>query len=422
MITIIFICLVFALIHSITVAQWFKRLCVRFLGETFLRVWYRFLYTVVSALTGAAAIYLIVQVPDRVLWEVPFWLRWLLHGVQVAGFLFGARAFQYLDTWEFMGIRQVWRFFSRKEVSGNLEGMTDRELVTTGVYGIVRHPLYVAGLIIFTFSPVITVNGLTITVLADLYFLFGMFIEERRFLRVYGDRYREYMQQVPRMLPWRTLRSRPLVLGALALCCIAALLVWFLGRSPDGEREGDVGQDVLQSGIAQDRAILSAAVQQRFPAWVEAWKRNDPRFEPRQMRHELTERIDASLIEPGASAPAGDIAGERLLRSPDGSKYLYLADGAEGEPDTELTLIDSERKVRRRLFFYGPATRVDGMQWLDNEVLVVVGADDLKEDDGPRTDARPQPVVWIFRLKDDLMSTYTWITNARPDAGGPSAD
>jgi len=193
--------LAFALIHSITVSHRFKRLCRKMFGVDFMRVWYRFLYTVVSGVTAAIAVYFIMQVPDRVLWEPPAWLRWLLHGVQLAGFLFGAQAFQYLDKWEFMGFRQVWRYLTSKEVAGNLEGLTDRELVTTGVYGIVRHPLYVAGLVIFTFSPRITVNGLIITVLADLYFLFGMFIEERRFLRIFGDQYREYMKRVPRMVP-----------------------------------------------------------------------------------------------------------------------------------------------------------------------------------------------------------------------------
>jgi uncharacterized membrane protein len=206
MIHILLIFLAFALIHSITVSHWFKDLCRRVLGETFMRVWYRFLYTGVSGITAAIALYLIARTPDRVIWDPPVWLRWLLHGVQLAGFLFGAQAFRYLDKWEFMGFRQVWRYVMKGEVAGNLEGLTDRELVTTGVYGIVRHPLYVAGIIIFTFSPVITVNGLTVTVLADLYFLFGMFIEERRFLRIFGDRYREYMKRVPRIFP--TLRAR----------------------------------------------------------------------------------------------------------------------------------------------------------------------------------------------------------------------
>ena len=206
MVLILLIFLTFALIHSITVSHWFKDLCRKVLGETFMRVWYRFLYTGVSGITAAVALYLIAQPPDRILWEPPVWLRWLLRGVQLAGLLFGAQAFQYLDKWEFMGFRQVWRYVTKGEVAGNLEGLTDRELVTTGVYGIVRHPLYVAGIIIFTFSPVITVNGLTLTVLADLYFLFGMFIEERRFLRIFGDRYREYMKRVPRIFP--TLRAR----------------------------------------------------------------------------------------------------------------------------------------------------------------------------------------------------------------------
>lgn len=208
MIRILLIFLAFALIHSVTVSRRFKDLCKKAIGETFMRVWYRFLYTCLSGITAAAALVLIAQTPDRVLWEPPTWLRWMLHGVQLAGFLFGAQAFQYLDKWEFMGFRQVWRYLSRREVSGNLEGLTDRELVRTGVYGIVRHPLYVAGIIIFTFSPVITVNGLTITVLADLYFLFGMFIEERRFLRIFGEQYREYMKRVPRMVPRMFSRRR----------------------------------------------------------------------------------------------------------------------------------------------------------------------------------------------------------------------
>lgn len=198
---IVIIFLAFALIHSITIAAWFKDLCRRVFGETFMRVWYRFLFTSVSGVTAFAAIYLIIQVPDRVLWQGPLWFRLCMHAIQLAGILFGVLAFQYLDKWEFMGFRQVWRYVTKGEIAGNSEGLTEKELVTTGVYGIVRHPLYVAGLIIFTFSPTISVNGLAITVLADLYFIFGMFIEERRFLKIFGDQYREYMKKVPRMAP-----------------------------------------------------------------------------------------------------------------------------------------------------------------------------------------------------------------------------
>jgi len=192
----------FAFIHSITVSQWFKQLIERLLGATFMRVWYRFLYNAVSGITAAFAFFLMYQVPDKIIWVGPLWFRWSLHAVQLGGLVFGVRAFEHLDTAEFMGFRQVWRYLTKGEVAGNIEGLTERELVTTGVYGIVRHPLYLAGIIIFTFEPTITVNGLTVTVLADLYFLFGSFIEERRFKRTLGDQYRDYRERVPMLLPF----------------------------------------------------------------------------------------------------------------------------------------------------------------------------------------------------------------------------
>jgi protein-S-isoprenylcysteine O-methyltransferase Ste14 len=206
MIYIFLIFLSFAFIHSVTVSHRFKDYCRRAFGETFMRAWYRFLYTMVSGITVVIALFFIIQVPDRVLWDPPGWLRWSLHGVQVAGGLFGMRAFEYLDAWEFLGFRQAWRYFARKETAGNIEGLTEKDLIMTGVYGIVRHPVYVAGIVVVTFSPRFTVNNLTFTVLADLYFLFGMLIEERRFLRIFGDRYRQYMRTVPRMFP--RIRSR----------------------------------------------------------------------------------------------------------------------------------------------------------------------------------------------------------------------
>jgi hypothetical protein len=201
MIQVILIFLLFAFIHSITVSGWFKLVCSNALSETFMRVWYRFLYNTISIVTVLVAIYLISKVPDREIWTAPLWLKWVMHGIQFAGLAFGALAFEHMDSREFMGFRQVWRYLTRRETAGNIEGLTEKELIRTGVYGIVRHPMYLAGLAIFTFSPIVTVNGLTVTVLADFYFLFGVFIEERRFLRSFGDEYREYMRQVPRLIP-----------------------------------------------------------------------------------------------------------------------------------------------------------------------------------------------------------------------------
>lgn len=201
MVQVILLFLIFAFIHSITVTRWFKHSCKRALGDAFMRVWYRALYNSVSFITAGIAWYLIHAIPNHILWTAPLWLLMVMHVIQIAGIVFGALAFEYLDGAEFMGFKQVWRYLTRREIAGNIEGLTQKELVTSGVYGIVRHPLYLAGIIFFTFNPHITVNSLTITVLADLYFIFGMFIEERRFLRIFGDQYREYMRHVPRLIP-----------------------------------------------------------------------------------------------------------------------------------------------------------------------------------------------------------------------------
>ncbi len=195
------ILLAFAVIHSVTVTVWFKNLCGRLCGETFMRVWYRFLYTLVSIVTTVVAFSAISRIPDRIIWNGNDWVFWYFTVIRIGALVFGAGAFQHLDGLEFLGIRQVLRYLARNEARGDLEGLTQEELITTGVYGIVRHPMYLAAIILFTFEPRITVNGLTVTILADLYFLWGTYIEERRILQVFGDTYREYMKKVPRLIP-----------------------------------------------------------------------------------------------------------------------------------------------------------------------------------------------------------------------------
>ncbi len=191
----------FAFIHSITVSKTFKDACRYLLGATFMRVFYRALYCIVSAVTAAIAFSFIHHAPDRQIWTAPQGLRWLMHGIQLVGLVFGSLAFRYLDAWEFVGAKQLWRYFTRHEVAGNIEGLTHKDLVTRGVYGIVRHPLYLAGLVLFTFNPLLTINSLTVTIFADAYFLYGMFIEEKRFLMIFGVQYREYRKRVPMFIP-----------------------------------------------------------------------------------------------------------------------------------------------------------------------------------------------------------------------------
>jgi len=166
-----------------------------------MKAFYRAFYTVVSLVTAVIAFSLIARLPDRDLWSAPAWAEWIMQGIRGAAVVFGLSAFRHLDGREFLGIKQVWRYLARHETAGDIDGLTQRGLITSGVYGLVRHPLYLAGIIFFTLDPHITVNSLAVAILADAYFLFGMFIEERRFLAIFGEEYALYMKRVPRMLP-----------------------------------------------------------------------------------------------------------------------------------------------------------------------------------------------------------------------------
>jgi steroid 5-alpha reductase family enzyme len=198
---VLLVCLSFAFVHSLCVTSVVKGLARELLGETFLRAFYRLIYTAFSAATTLTAVYLIISIPDDALLKVPAWFRWPMHGVQLAGLALGMWSFNAVHPLEFLGLAQAWRYITNRQVKGDLEGITRDRLVKTGAYAIVRHPLYLAGILIFTFQPYITRNWFTVSVLADAYFVFGALIEERRLIRRFGEEYRRYMREVPRFIP-----------------------------------------------------------------------------------------------------------------------------------------------------------------------------------------------------------------------------
>lgn len=191
----------FGLVHSLCVRDYTKRLVQNLFGETFMKAFYRLLYTLSSAVATLIAFGLIYALPDVPMFEAPPWLRVPLRLFQFSGLLLALKAFKVLGFLEFTGFRQAWRFAAGRELIGDGEGLTLTGLVTHGAYGIVRHPLYVAGLLIFTFNPDPTRNRLVLSVLADIYFIYGALSEEKRLKRHFGAAYEEYMKKVPRFIP-----------------------------------------------------------------------------------------------------------------------------------------------------------------------------------------------------------------------------
>ena len=77
-------------------------------------------------------------------------------------------------------------------------------LVTDGIQGRVRHPLYTAGYLALLAS-VRDPFSLATAIWASLYLAVGTWAEERRLIGLYGDAYRDYRRRVPAIIP----RLRP---------------------------------------------------------------------------------------------------------------------------------------------------------------------------------------------------------------------
>jgi protein-S-isoprenylcysteine O-methyltransferase Ste14 len=78
------------------------------------------------------------------------------------------------------------------------------ELVTSGVYGVVRHPIY-TGMLGMLLGTALAVSSWWALIVGALIFLVGtalrVRVEERLLVAQFGDAYRDYAQRVPALIP-----------------------------------------------------------------------------------------------------------------------------------------------------------------------------------------------------------------------------
>ena len=184
---------VWAAIHSWLASINMKGLAARMLGAAATRS-YRLAYNVFSVLSFVPIALLMRATPDRLLYTIQFpWAALMLAAQAIAAILMLATLLQ-TDTLHFAGISQL---LGRKSGGG---------LVTTGFYRIVRHPLYLFGLLILWLTPFMSVNQLTVYSVLTIYLFVGGMLEERRLVKEYGAAYDEYRARTPMIIPapgWR---------------------------------------------------------------------------------------------------------------------------------------------------------------------------------------------------------------------------
>jgi len=180
---------VWAVVHSLLASLRVKDWARRRLGPSVNR-WYRLAYVVFATITSGPMLLLVRLLPDRRLYTVAAPWRWVMVGGQVAAVAGMVWAVLKTGPSYFLGLSQL---LARQSTAGKLQ--------VQGFYCRVRHPLYLLAILFIWLTPAMSVNLLTLYALITLYFVVGSVHEESRLIAEFGDAYRDYQQQVPRLIP-----------------------------------------------------------------------------------------------------------------------------------------------------------------------------------------------------------------------------
>ena len=187
----VFTIALWGILHSLLASLCFKNFIRRALGARFMKL-YRLLYNILAVISAVPVLYLMVSLPDQMLYRIPApWSYWMRAG-QVLSLVFLFVAVLQTDLLSFAG----WRQLVEEEKPGSL--------VTSGLYRSVRHPLYTFSLLILWLSPSMSINTFVIYTALTIYVLIGIIFEERKLIREFGKDYADYKSSTPMLFPgWK---------------------------------------------------------------------------------------------------------------------------------------------------------------------------------------------------------------------------
>ena len=185
---------IFAVQHTLLAQKSSQNIIKRVLPPQAVRTFY-------LAITGLCLTWVVVgwQSTGIVIWRLPvskFWADTLsitIFAIFQTGVLFVLMRF---DIFIFFGIRQI---FQKANEMNRTEGAN--QLITSGLYSIVRHPMYLFTMGSYFVAPVMTLDRTFIVLLCLLYLNIGVPIEEKKLLKIFGKEYLKYCKDVPPIFP-----------------------------------------------------------------------------------------------------------------------------------------------------------------------------------------------------------------------------
>ncbi len=178
---------IFALHHSVFARTGLKAALTRVVPPALERT----TYVWISSLLFVWMLWAWAPVPG-VAWRVSGAGLWIVEGLCLTGLIVTGLAASTLDPLDLAGIRQA---FGQRVTAAPA-------LVSTGLYGFVRHPIYLGWVLLVWSMPVMTGTRLVFALTSTLYLVVAVPLEERALHKTFGRAYGMYCHKVRwRILP-----------------------------------------------------------------------------------------------------------------------------------------------------------------------------------------------------------------------------
>ncbi len=185
-ILLIFSWCIFYVTHSIFASAKLKRILKVRLKESF--KWYRLFYTIFSLLLFMAIMVQSMLIPAQSFLAQKPIMTYLGYMIATFGTIILVKSSKQIRMKEFLGLK--------KESNST-------QLITTGLYGKMRHPLYLALLMIFLGYVLVSAQytALVHFLCLVVYLPFGIYFEEQNLIDQFGEKYKNYQKNVPMLFP-----------------------------------------------------------------------------------------------------------------------------------------------------------------------------------------------------------------------------
>ena len=193
---IVFIFLLFAVPHSVLAAFDVKKRLKERIGDKI--AFYRLFYNISSTILFIA-VYYISPKPQLKIYDLQFPYDILIFAFQFLGVVGFFWAGSYVDLKEFLGVKQVVRYYKDEYRKEDLDEYHD--LIQKGPFKMSRHPIYFFSIVNLGFIPAMDLFYLVFFICITAYFFVGSIYEERSLEKRYGIDYVLYKENVPRIIP-----------------------------------------------------------------------------------------------------------------------------------------------------------------------------------------------------------------------------